>query len=113
VLALEPRQAAELGPVSARVARLIARYAPRTVIALGDNFHDGGGPARLSAENRGSLIALQRGRDWIWIAGNHDPEPVLGLGGTSAATLVIGALTFGTKGPLWSGRASWATSPGR
>src|SRR4249919_3657458 len=59
----------------ARLARLIARHAPRTVVALGDNFHDGGGPARLSGEDRASLIALQRGRDWIWIAGNHDPEP--------------------------------------
>ena len=39
----------------ARLARLIAHYAPRTVIALGDNFHDGGGPARLSAA--GSRLA--------------------------------------------------------
>jgi uncharacterized protein len=77
-----------------RLARLIAHYAPRTVIALGDNFHDGGGPARLSAENRASLTALQRGRDWIWIAGNHDPEPAAGIGGSFAATLAIGALTF-------------------
>ena len=36
----------------ARLARLIAHYVPRTVIALGDNFHDGGGPARLSASDR-------------------------------------------------------------
>src|SRR5436309_16066107 len=42
----------------ARLAQLIARYAPRTVIALGDNFHDGNGPARLSDTNRSSLIAL-------------------------------------------------------
>lgn len=78
----------------ARLARLIARHAPRTVIALGDNFHDGGGPARLSAENRASIIALQRGRDWIWITGNHDPDPAQGIGGTFAAMLSIGALTF-------------------
>ena len=71
----------------ARLARLIARYAPRTVIALGDNFHDGGGPARLSAADRASLAALQRGRDWVWIAGNHDPDPAEGIGGTFAATL--------------------------
>lgn len=77
-----------------RLARLIAHYAPRTVIALGDNFHDGGGPARLSGEDRASLIALQRGRDWIWIAGNHDPDPAEGIGGTFAATLSIDALTF-------------------
>ena len=25
--------------------------------------------------------ALQRGRDWIWIAGNHDPDPADGIGG--------------------------------
>src|ERR1700676_1327441 len=57
----------------ARLARLIAHYAPRCVVALGDNFHDGGGPARLSDEDRDNLRDLQRGRDWIWIAGNHDP----------------------------------------
>src|SRR3954464_1904875 len=50
----------------ARLARLIAHYSPRAVIALGDNFHDGGGPGRLSAPDRASLAALQRGRDWIW-----------------------------------------------
>ena len=62
----------------ARLARLIARHAPRIVVALGDNFHDGDGPARLSAADRASLAALQRGRDWVWIAGNHDPDPAAG-----------------------------------
>src|SRR5882724_8281513 len=62
----------------ARLARLIARYAPRIVISLGDSFHDGGGHARLSASDRASLAALQRGRDWIWITGNHDPDPEIG-----------------------------------
>src|SRR4051812_29142420 len=78
----------------ARLARLIAHHAPRTVIALGDNFHDGGGPGRLSAQDRASLIALQRGRDWIWITGNHDPDPADGIGGTFAATITICALPF-------------------
>jgi len=78
----------------ARLARLIAHYAPRLVIALGDNFHDGNGPARLSPHDRGSLAALQRGRDWVWIAGNHDPDPADGIGGTFAARVCVGALTF-------------------
>src|SRR5437868_4467096 len=78
----------------ARLARLITQYAPRAVITLGDNFHDGGGPARLSPQDRASLAALQRGRDWIWIAGNHDPDPADGIGGSFAATLAIGAFTF-------------------
>src|SRR5690349_15783081 len=65
----------------ARLARLIAHYAPRVVVALGDSFHDGGGPARLGASDRESILALQRGREWIWITGNHDPEPADGIGG--------------------------------
>ncbi len=32
----------------ARLARLIAHYAPRLVVALGDSFHDQGGPARIA-----------------------------------------------------------------
>src|SRR3954453_10326124 len=78
----------------ARLARMIAHYAPRLVIALGDSFHDRGGHARLSEQDRASLTALQRGRDWIWIAGNHDPDPADGIGGTVAAAISIGALTF-------------------
>jgi DNA ligase-associated metallophosphoesterase len=77
-----------------RLARLIAHYAPRIVIALGDNFHDGGGPARLSPDDRESLRALQRGRDWLWLTGNHDPEPAANIGGAFHAELALGALTF-------------------
>src|SRR5256714_2921626 len=81
----------------ARLTRLIAHYAPRMVIALGDNFHDGEGPARLSASDRSTLIALQRGRDWIWLAGNHDPDPAEGIGGTFTENLSIGAPFFRPK----------------
>jgi DNA ligase-associated metallophosphoesterase len=78
----------------ARLARLIERYAPRLVIALGDSFHDGGGPARMSDISRVALKALQRGRDWMWIAGNHDPDPADNIGGRFADVLAIGPLTF-------------------
>ena len=78
----------------ARLARLIAHYAPRVVVAVGDSFHDGEGPARLSREDRDNLHALQRGRDWIWLTGNHDPEPAADIGGVFHATLTLGALTF-------------------
>ncbi len=78
----------------ARLARLIERYAPRLVIALGDSFHDGGGPARMDDISRVALKALQRGRDWVWIAGNHDPDPADDIGGQFADILALGALTF-------------------
>jgi uncharacterized protein len=77
-----------------RLASLIGHYAPRCVVALGDSFHDGGGPARLADENRDTLCTMQRGREWIWIAGNHDPEPAAGIGGAFTETLNVGALAF-------------------
>ena len=78
----------------ARLSHLLVRYAPRTVIALGDSFHDGGGPTRIADADRALIRLLQRGRDWIWIAGNHDPDPVDGLGGSSCASLALGVLNF-------------------
>jgi uncharacterized protein len=78
----------------ARLGALIARYAPLTVVALGDSFHDGGGPARVGDDDRATLAGLQRGRDWIWIAGNHDPEPPAGLGGACTDLLQVGAVAF-------------------
>jgi len=78
----------------ARLARLIERYSPSLVIALGDSFHDRGGPARMDDISRVSLKALQRGRDWVWIAGNHDPDPADNIGGRFADAVGLGALTF-------------------
>ncbi len=78
----------------ARLSPLIERYAPALVIALGDSFHDGGAPARMDATDRIALNSLQRGRDWVWIAGNHDPDPADGIGGRFADALALGPLTF-------------------
>src|ERR1700761_4033444 len=78
----------------ARLGALIARYTPRLVVALGDSFHDGRGPARLADTDRATLKAMQRGRDWVWIAGNHDPEPADNIGGRFLPELKIAALTF-------------------
>src|ERR1700722_14869524 len=78
----------------ARLARLVEHYAPRILIALGDSFHDDGGPLRMSDLDRIQLKGLQRGRDWVWIAGNHDPDLPPDIGGRFADTLSIGGLTF-------------------
>ena len=89
----------------ARIAFAIARFAPRVVIALGDSFHDGKGAARIAPTDRAALVGLQRGRDWIWIAGNHDPDPADGIGGSFGGALAVGALVFrheptGAKGEI-------------
>jgi DNA ligase-associated metallophosphoesterase len=77
-----------------QLAALIAHYAPRLVIALGDSFHDGDGPARLSDVDRDALRALQRGRAWMWLAGNHDADPAPRVGGDFAAMLAIAPIMF-------------------
>jgi DNA ligase-associated metallophosphoesterase len=77
-----------------RLGQLIAHYAPRVVMALGDSFHDRRGPLRLHGSDRASLTALQRGREWVWIAGNHDPDPADNVGGRFAASVRFGPLTF-------------------
>jgi len=78
----------------ARLAKLIEHYQPALVVALGDSFHDGGGPARMPEISRSALAALHRGRDWLWLSGNHDPDPPQGVGGRVAAELAIGGLIF-------------------
>jgi uncharacterized protein len=78
----------------ARLAKLIEYYSPTLVIAIGDSFHDGGGPARLPDISRTALAAVRRGRDWLWLAGNHDPDPPQGVGGRVAAELAIGGLVL-------------------
>ena len=77
-----------------RLAAVISRHDPRIVIALGDSFHDRTAHGRLSAEDRDAVAALQAGRDWIWISGNHDPALPRDLGGTVADEVAIGPITF-------------------
>lgn len=78
----------------ARLAVAIARYNPRLVISLGDSFHDRTGSKHLPDNYRDDLIALQRGREWSWIEGNHDPERPSGLEGGWCSELHVETLVF-------------------
>jgi DNA ligase-associated metallophosphoesterase len=75
-----------------RMVAAINRFNPRRIIALGDSFHDPEAAERLPAEARALLAAL--GREFIWIAGNHDPHPPSWLGGVVAAEWSAGGLCF-------------------
>jgi hypothetical protein len=72
------------------LARLAEAIGPRVerVICLGDSFHDGDGPNRLSQADAAALRKLVERHDWIWIAGNHDPVLPAILGGRT----IIGEL---------------------
>lgn len=78
----------------AALAQTVERWRPRTLVALGDSFHDRGGAGRLGTQEREAIGALGRGRELVWIAGNHDPEPLAGIGGTHAQELKVGPLTL-------------------
>ncbi len=78
----------------ARLRAVIARHDPRTVISLGDSFHDREAHERLSPDNRETLNVLQAHRDWIWISGNHDPALPRDFGGVAADEVAIGPIAF-------------------
>jgi hypothetical protein len=78
----------------AKLRAVIARHEPRMVIALGDSFHDRDAHQRLDTANRVTLTELQMGREWIWIAGNHDPALPREIGGTVINEVKMGPLTF-------------------
>lgn len=78
----------------ARLGEAIARYNPRLVISLGDSFHDRTGSRFLPDCYREALTALQQGRQWAWIEGNHDPDRPEGLCGAWCSELHVETLVF-------------------
>lgn len=82
------------GATLAVLARMITRLMPRRVVCLGDSFHDGDGASRLGDEERRQLAHLQSGRDWLWVSGNHDPQPPAGVGGDFVTQSALGPITL-------------------
>ena len=74
----------------ARLEAVVARLRPRAVLALGDSFHDTDAGARMDPRDAEALRALQRGREWIWAAGNHDPQAPAAFGGARCAQMRVG-----------------------
>lgn len=77
-----------------QVESLVADFGPKRVISLGDSFHDGEAEARLADQDKARIRALTGTVEWIWVEGNHDPEPPASLGGIGETELSIGGLVF-------------------
>jgi DNA ligase-associated metallophosphoesterase len=77
-----------------RLAALADRLKPRSILALGDSFHDNDGPNRLPEAERMALMRLTASHDWTWIIGNHDPAPDPDLGGRILFEASFGPLLF-------------------
>ncbi|MEM6535405.1 MAG: ligase-associated DNA damage response endonuclease PdeM [Pseudomonadota bacterium] len=76
------------------VEQLVADLAPNRVISLGDSFHDRQSEHRLSDNCTARVRALTSCVDWIWVEGNHDPDPPAWLGGRAAKTFERSGLSF-------------------
>lgn len=83
----------EVAETLGRLEADLEAQAPRQVIALGDTFDDLEAETELDEADRLRLTRLAAGRDWIWIAGNHDPGPLL-LPGRHLSEARLGPLTF-------------------
>jgi DNA ligase-associated metallophosphoesterase len=77
-----------------RLAAVITRLRPATVICLGDSFHDRHAGMRVAPADAAVLRTLTQGRRWIWICGNHDPTPPPEFGGEIVEELALGGLIF-------------------
>jgi DNA ligase-associated metallophosphoesterase len=77
-----------------RLSALLLRWRPTIVVALGDSFHDGNGFARMHSPDAARLHAMSRDTRFVWVLGNHDPEPALGLAGEVTECWHLGGIAF-------------------
>ena len=77
-----------------KLSAVIHRLMTKTLIALGDTWHDGNGPSRMNDDDHQLFASLRRKADWILIAGNHDPNPPQDLGAMVLDEITIGEVTF-------------------
>ncbi len=76
------------------LASLLRRYRPKTVVALGDSFHDKRGAERLMAADQARLAAMTRATRFIWVLGNHDPAAQAAMAGEVVAEWHSGPFRF-------------------
>ncbi|MEM7172805.1 MAG: ligase-associated DNA damage response endonuclease PdeM [Pseudomonadota bacterium] len=72
----------------------IEKYEIKSVVCIGDSFHDERAADRLCPADQDALQALTGRCDWTWICGNHDPAPPENWGGHVAEELTLGPLTL-------------------
>jgi len=84
----------DTGATLSLVEEACEQMRPETVISLGDSFHDRSAELRLSEADTARICALTSAHDWVWVEGNHDPDPPAHLGGRADKALKIGSLVF-------------------
>ncbi len=65
----------------------------RAVVCLGDSFDDTAALHGIEEPERLWLLRMMAGRDWVWIAGNHDAGP-MDIAGTHRDEMQVDQITF-------------------
>lgn len=81
-----------------RLEAVLNRTSPRRVICLGDSVHDRDAADRMVPADTARIKALTAAYDWVWVSGNHDPQPAGSGDGSSWAA------------SSWGGRVEAAVS---
>lgn len=76
------------------VESLMHTYRPERVISLGDSFHDRKAEFRMDPDDADRVRGLTGQTDWVWVEGNHDPDPPEHLGGRPCKVLHMEDLVF-------------------
>lgn len=71
----------------------ICDYQPRTILSLGDSFHDNHAVRRLSLDNKKIIDEISTRHSLIWIKGNHDDQQI-DIKGEWCEHKTIAGLTF-------------------
>lgn len=74
---------------------IVEDYRPKSLVCLGDSFHDKGAFERLASQERELLHALiAQCEQWYWIVGNHDPVIPDELGGMCVESIRWQSVVF-------------------
>jgi DNA ligase-associated metallophosphoesterase len=75
-----------------RLEAEIAALAPRILVLMGDSFHDARSVGRLGPAERARILDLARGRELVWIVGNHDRDGLDSMPGLTLDELAVAGL---------------------
>ena len=87
----------------------VATHKPEKILMLGDSFHRTHLAESLSPAHRKQIEAMAKGREMIWIVGNHDPELPEFLPGIAREDYVSHGIWFrhiATEGRIEGGEVS-------
>jgi DNA ligase-associated metallophosphoesterase len=78
----------------AKIKQATIKHRPAQIVSLGDSFQDRGAGERLDGPDIETIQSLTQAYDWVWITGNHDPDPPNWIGGKIVDELAFDGLVL-------------------